>query len=107
MAELLEHLGTREHDKVHLYAQRVQDLPLSDAETVEKSGGILWHRVGKFPGPHLLAFLGWLFLNHWARWKHSSNRRSKPDIVFSPGINPLDADLIQVHAMFHRPASLQ
>jgi UDP-glucose:(heptosyl)LPS alpha-1,3-glucosyltransferase len=107
VAELLDRLATRDHDEVHLYAQRVQDLPLSDSETVEKNGGILWHRVGKFPGPHLFGFLGWLFLNHWARWKHSSSASIKPDLIFSPGINALDADVIQVHAMFHRLAELQ
>lgn len=107
VAELLERLAVQNHDEVHLFAQRVQDLLLADSETSEKKGGILWHRVGKFPGPQLFAFLGWLFLNHWKRWKLFPNARTNPDIVFSPGINALDADVIQVHAMFHRLAELQ
>ena len=107
VAELLERLAIQNHDEVHLYAQRVQDLPLADLQTAQKNGGILWHRVPKFSGPHLLGFLGWLFLNHLARWKLFSNARSRPQIVFSPGINALDADVILVHAMFHRLAELQ
>jgi glycosyltransferase involved in cell wall biosynthesis len=107
VAELLERLATHNHDEVHLYAQRVQDLTLADLQTVQKNGGILWHRVAKFPGPHLIGFLGWLFLNHLARWPLFSAGHSRPDIVFSPGINALDADVIQVHAMFHRLAELQ
>ncbi len=106
VAELLERLATY-HDKVHLYAQRAADLSLGDSQTVEESGGILWHRVGKFPGPHVIGFLGWLLLNYRARRKDSSNAKTKPDIVFSPGINALDADVIQVHAIFHRLAELQ
>ncbi len=107
VGELLDRLATHHHDKVHLYAQSVEDLSLGDSQTIEKSGGILWHRVGKFPGPHVISFLGWIFSNYRARKKDSSNAQTKPDIVFSPGINALGADVIQVHAMFHRLAELQ
>ena len=106
VTELLDRLASH-HDKVHLYAQRAEDLPLRDSQTVEEGGGIHWHRVCIFPGPHIISFLGWIFLNYRARKKDSLNTKTKPDIVFSPGINALDADVIQVHAIFHRLAELQ
>jgi hypothetical protein len=34
VAELLERLATQNHDEVHLYAQRVQDLAHADLQTV-------------------------------------------------------------------------
>ena len=39
----------------------------------------------------------------WDRWR----RGVRFDVVFSPGINALDADLVQVHVVFQRLAELQ
>jgi glycosyltransferase involved in cell wall biosynthesis len=63
---------------------------------------IIWHKVPSIPGPHLLQFLAWLLLNSicraWDCWVHGL----RFDLVVSPGINCLDADVVIVHALFHR-----
>ena len=104
LAELLERLARNYFCEIHLYAQRVDDLalfPLAGASP-QNSGAIFWHRVPSIPGPHLLQFLAWLLLNWicrtWDRWVH----RLQFDLVVSPGINCLDADVVIVHAFFHR-----
>jgi len=104
LAEVLERLARNEHCEIHLYAQRVEDLALAQLHGADPrdSGAIIWHRVPSTPGPHLLQFLAWLFLNSicraWDRWVH----RLRFDLVVSPGINCLDADVVIVHALFHR-----
>jgi glycosyltransferase involved in cell wall biosynthesis len=104
LAEVLELLARREHCEIHLYAQRVEDLALSQPGVThaQNSGAIIWHKVSSIPGPHLLQFLAWLFLNSicraWDRWVHGL----RFDLVVSPGINCLDADVVIVHALFHR-----
>lgn len=104
LAELLQRLARNEHCEIHLYAQRVEDLELSQKGTanLQDSGAIIWHKVPAIPGPHLLRFLGWLFLNSisraWDRWVHGL----RFDVVLSPGINCLNADVIIVHALFQR-----
>ncbi len=63
---------------------------------------IIWHKVPALPGPHLFQFLAWLFLNSichaWDRWIHGL----RFDLLLSPGINCLDADVVIVHALFRR-----
>ena len=104
LAELLERLARKEHSEIHLYAQRVEDLALDQpgAPLPPESGAILWHKVPSIPGPHLLKFLGWLFLNSlrraWDHWVHGL----RFDLVLSPGINCFDAEVVIVHALFHR-----
>jgi glycosyltransferase involved in cell wall biosynthesis len=104
LAELLERLARKEHCEIHLYAQRVEDLAFSQPGVThpQNSGAIIWHRVPSIPGPHLLQFLAWLFLNStcraWDRWVHGL----RFDLVVSPGINCLNADVVIVHALFHR-----
>jgi glycosyltransferase involved in cell wall biosynthesis len=67
-----------------------------------QSGSITWHRVPSLPGPHLFKFLFWIIANSAMRWWHRLARGRRFDLVFSPGINCLDADFIVVHALFHR-----
>src|SRR5258708_1243668 len=104
LAELLERLARKEHCEIHLYAQRVEGLALDQPGVThtQESGLIIWHKVPSLPGPHLLQFLAWLFLNSirraWDRWVHGL----RFDLVVSPGINCLDADIVIVHALFHR-----
>ena len=104
LAELLERLARNEHCEIHLYSQRVADLaPVQLGVTqAQDSGTIIWHKVRSIPGPHLLRFLAWLFLNSisrlWDQWIHAL----RFDLVLSPGINCLDADVVIVHALFHR-----
>lgn len=75
----------------HVYSQHVQDLDLS---------AIIWHRIPKLPGPHLINFLWWFAANHfWRAWDRRF-RDLRYDLVFSPGPNCLDADAVSVHIVF-------
>jgi UDP-glucose:(heptosyl)LPS alpha-1,3-glucosyltransferase len=104
LAEVLERLAGKNHCEIHLYAQRVEDLRATQPRGPRShdAGAIIWHRVPSIPGPHLLQFLAWLLLNWacraWDRWVH----RLRFNLVLSPGINCLDADVVIVHALFHR-----
>ena len=104
LAELLERLAHKEHCEIHLYSQRVVGLTLTQPghASPRESGAILWHRVPSLRGPHLLQFLAWLLLNSlhrsWDRWIN----RLRFDLVLSPGINCLDANVVIVHALFRR-----
>ncbi len=73
-------------------------LSRSNAQT----GSIVWHRVPTLPGPHLFKFLFWIVANTAMRWWHRLAHGLRFDLVFSPGINCLDADFIVVHALFRR-----
>lgn len=77
--------------EVHVYSTRVEDVP------PEK---IVWHRIPALPGPHLFSYLWWLAANHLWRWWDRAFRGIHHDLVFSPGINCLDADIISVHIVF-------
>lgn len=102
LVELLERLARDYGCEIHLYSQRVEDLilgPSSDHGGAQ--GSIIWHRVPSIPGPHLLQFLFWLFLNARARRRDRSHGLHF-DFVLSPGINCFSADVILVHALFHR-----
>ena len=59
LAEVLERLAGKYGCEIHLYAQRVEDLALGRPapSNGEESGGIIWHKVPRLPGPHLLGFL--------------------------------------------------
>jgi glycosyltransferase involved in cell wall biosynthesis len=75
----------------HVYSQHVEDLDRSR---------IVWHRVPRLPGPHLFNYLWWFGANHlWRAW-HRRFRSLTYDVVFSPGVNCLDADVISVHIVF-------
>lgn len=77
--------------EIHVYSQHIEDLDLSK---------ITWHRIPKLPGPHLINFLWWFAANHiWRGW-HRRFRGLAHDLVFSPGINCLDADAVSVHIIF-------
>jgi len=82
---------TAELFEIHAYSQHVEDLDLSR---------IVWHRIPAIRGPHLLNYVWWFIANHvwraWDRWF----RNLRYDLVYSPGINCLDADAISVHIMF-------
>ncbi|MFZ0639050.1 MAG: glycosyltransferase family 4 protein [Candidatus Acidiferrales bacterium] len=76
---------------IHIYSQHVEDLDLSR---------MVWHRIPKIPGPHLLNYVWWFVANHvWRAWDKRF-RGLKADLVYTPGINCLDADVISVHIMF-------
>jgi glycosyltransferase involved in cell wall biosynthesis len=107
IAELLERLAGDYGCEIHLYAQRVEDLRVSDPELPRvahstESGAIFWHKVPSIPGPHAAQFLAWIFLNGFLRWWHTAFRDASYDLVLSPGINCLHPDVVIVHALFHR-----
>lgn len=89
LVEVLPRLA--DHYEIHLYSQRVEDLDLSK---------ITWHRVARLPGPHLFNYLWWFTANHLYRWCDRRLRGLRYDLVFSPGINCLDADVVSVHVIF-------
>jgi len=94
LAEMLERLAGEY--EIHLYSTRVEDVDLSR---------IRWHRVLALPGPHLLSYLWWLAANSIVRAWNRMYHGLTPDLIFSPGINCLHADVISVHivfAEFHR-----
>ncbi len=102
LAEVLERLAGKYGCEVHLYAQRVEELALvrSAAYGGEECGGIIWHKVPRLSGPHLLGFVWWYFANQTLRWFHRRFRSLRYDLVFSPGINCPDADAIVAHIVF-------
>lgn len=76
---------------IHMYSQEVRDVDLPE---------MVWHRIPKLRGPHLFNYLWWFFSNHlWRAWDKRF-RGLEPDLVYSPGVNCFDADLISVHIMF-------
>jgi glycosyltransferase involved in cell wall biosynthesis len=89
VAEQVERLA-RDYE-VHVYSNRVDDIDL---------GTIVWHHVPALPGPHLFAYCWWFLANHLWRWWDRRFRGLAPALVYSPGINCLDADVISVHAVF-------
>lgn len=77
--------------EIHVYSQEVCDVDLSK---------VTLHRIPKLPGPHLFNFLWWLAANHcWRAWDRYYHGR-RYELVFTPGPNCLDADVISVHIIF-------
>ena len=103
VVEQLERLS-RKGIQVHLYAQRVQDLRgvvrYDSRKMPADGGGIFWHKVPSIPGPHLLQFIFWYFANQFCRARDAKRHDLKCDLVYSPGINAMDADAIAVHIVF-------
>jgi len=89
VAEQIERLS--DEFEVHLYSTRVRDLDLTK---------IIWHKTGLRLAPHVLAYCWFLISNHVVRAWDKRVHNLKFDIVFSPGINCLDADVIAVHIVF-------
>lgn len=77
--------------EVHVYSHRIEDLDCSK---------VTWHRVPKLPGPHLFNFVWWVAANHLWRLCDRWFRGLRHDLVFSPGVNCLDADAISIHIVF-------
>lgn len=100
VAELLQRLARRHDCEIHLYAQRVEDLPLAGRQP--EAGAIFWHKVPSLPGPHVVQFVGWMFCNSFLRRWHVLRGAPAYDLVLSPGINCLHPDVVLVHALFHR-----
>ena len=102
--EQIERLARKDDWSVDLYAQKVSQLdgvrPASAMPSTE-AGTIRWHQVSDIPGPHLLKYIWWFCANQWHRWWDRHSGRVLADLVYSPGINCIDADVIAVHIVFH------
>jgi len=102
--EQIERLARKDHWRIELYSQKVSQLsgvrPAS-AVSPNEPDAIRWHQVSDIPGPHLLKYLWWFLANYWQRWWDRHSGRVRPDLVYSPGINCPDADVIVVHIVFH------
>jgi UDP-glucose:(heptosyl)LPS alpha-1,3-glucosyltransferase len=91
VAECIQRLS--DEYEIHVYSNRVEDVDLDR---------ITWHRIPALPGPHLFAYLWWFLANHLWRWCDRRFRGLAPEVVYSPGINCLDAAVISVHVVFAR-----
>jgi glycosyltransferase involved in cell wall biosynthesis len=89
VAEQIERLA--QDYEIHVYSTSIQDVDLSK---------ITYHHIPGLPGPHLVSYLWFLIVNHLWRWWDRRFRRLDYDLVFAPGINCLDADIIAVHIVF-------
>jgi UDP-glucose:(heptosyl)LPS alpha-1,3-glucosyltransferase len=98
LAEEIERLARVYGCEIHLYSQRVEDLHLGSWSSI--AAGITWHKVPGIPGPQLLKYFWWFAVNHLWRWWDCHVRNLRFDLVYSPGINCLDADVITVHVVF-------
>jgi len=101
--EQIERLSSKHGWGIHLFSQRVEnvnDLLIEEPRSTE-TGFIRWYRVPDIPGPHLLKFLWWFFANRVVRNSALKRLEDRPLLVYSPGINCLDADAITVHIVFH------
>jgi glycosyltransferase involved in cell wall biosynthesis len=101
--EQIEGLSSRYGWGIHLFSQRVENvngLVRDDAKSTT-SGFIRWYRVPDIPGPHVLKFLWWFFANRALRRRALKHFEDRPLLIYSPGINCLDANTITVHIVFH------
>ena len=101
--EQIERLSSKYGWGIHLFSQRVENVNglLTEGPKSTESGFIRWYRVSDIPGPHLLKFLWWLFSNQSVRKSAQKRLGDRSLLVYSPGINCLDADAITVHIVFH------
>ncbi|MEM1552870.1 MAG: glycosyltransferase family 4 protein [Candidatus Bathyarchaeia archaeon] len=115
VAEGIERLAHEYGYEIHIYSQRVEDIEgvqMANGEWRAANGGsqkanqnagggrIVWHKVPDIPGPHLTRYVFWFFANQVMRWWDRKVRGIHYDLVYSPGINCLDADVISVHIVF-------
>jgi glycosyltransferase involved in cell wall biosynthesis len=100
LAEQLERFSAQPDAEVHLYAQRVEDLPNTVRYPARTPGHVILHRVPRLRGPHLVGYAWWFLANYVQRWWDSKVRGLKFDLLYSPGINAFDADAISIHVVF-------
>jgi UDP-glucose:(heptosyl)LPS alpha-1,3-glucosyltransferase len=100
IAESLERFALMPGAEIHLYSQRVEDLHGVVSHKNAAPGKIIWHHVPAMPGPHLIGFTWWFFANFAQRLWDARVRGLHYDLLYSPGINCFDADVISVHVVF-------
>jgi len=80
----------KERFDLRLYTMRAYGVDLE---------GVAVRRILWLPGPHLFRYLWWFAANTLVRaW--DARRLGAPDVVYSPGINCLDAEVMSVHIVF-------
>jgi glycosyltransferase involved in cell wall biosynthesis len=89
IAEQIERLC--ETFDVHIYSTMLEDIDTSR---------VTWHRISRLPGPHIAGYLWFAGSNHVRRLWDRQFRGLCFDVVLSPGINCLDADIISIHILF-------
>ncbi len=77
--------------ELHIYSQRVEDFDRSK---------FIFHRIPELPGPHLFNYIWWFAANRLRRACDAWFRGLKHDLIYAPGINCFDADVISVHIVF-------
>lgn len=101
--EQIERLARQQRWSIELFSQAVSQVSgvrCASEVAQDSSASIAWHKVSVIPGPHLIKYLWWFIANHWRRWRDRRSGRVRPDLVYSAGINCLDADVIAVHIVF-------
>ncbi len=103
IVEQIERLSSHYGWGIHLFSQHVESVNglVTEESKSGASGFIRWYNVSDMPGPHLLKFLWWVFANQTLRKRVLKRYRDRPLLVYSPGINCLDANAIAVHVVFH------
>jgi glycosyltransferase involved in cell wall biosynthesis len=101
--EQIERLSSNYGWGIHLFSQQVENVNslLTEDPTSTATGFVRWYRVSDIPAPHLLKFLWWLFANRAVRKSALKRLEDRPLLIYSPGINCLDANAITVHIVFH------
>jgi glycosyltransferase involved in cell wall biosynthesis len=103
VAEQIERFAKQNDWTIELYSEcvsQIADVRTPSSQSSGLRGGIFWHRTPRIPGPHLVKYCWWFFANQLSRWRDRKTGRVQSDIVYSPGINCLDADVITVHIVF-------
>lgn len=101
--EQIERLAGQHQWAIDLYSQRVSGLTHLDSRTspADSTAPIVWHKVSSIPGPHLFQYAWWFLANQFRRWRDCRSCAVCADLVYSPGVNCFDADVIVVHIVFH------
>ncbi len=120
-SELVERFSRNYGYDIHIYSQLVQDIPgverfksfradgqqgrngtgkEAQQSSLNGAGRVFWHKLPKAPGPHLLNYIWWFVSNHLWRWWDRRFRGGSCDLVYTPGVNCLDADVVSVHILF-------
>jgi len=104
VAEQVERLARDFGYDVHVYSRSVTDVAgLTTCGSGSRAGGSVFvnsHRIAGLPGPGLIKYLWWFAANQLRRWWDDKVRGIKYDLVYSPGINCLDAKVVSVHIVF-------
>jgi glycosyltransferase involved in cell wall biosynthesis len=101
--EQIERLSSKYGWGIQLFSQHVENVNglLTEDPKSTATGFIRWYKVSDVPAPHLLKFLWWFFANGAVRKRALKRLEDRPLLIYSPGINCLDANAITVHIVFH------